>query len=66
MPSEENVRQYVNWHCIHHLSNKMYHDWVLSEQGKENAVSRVLFVCFVQSCVCVVTRVLCRGGPGTW
>jgi len=42
MPSEDNVKQYVNWHCIHHLSNKMYHDWVMSEQGKESAVSRCL------------------------
>jgi len=32
--SEEDIIQYVNWHCIHYLSNKVYHDWVAQEANK--------------------------------
>ena len=32
--AEHDIIEYVNWHCFHFLSNKVYHDWVVQEANK--------------------------------
>ena len=32
--AEHDMVEYVNWHCFHFLSNKVYHDWVVQEANK--------------------------------
>ena len=32
--AEHDIIEYVNWHCIHFLSNKVYHYWVVQEANK--------------------------------
>jgi len=48
--TDDNISDFVKWHCIHYLSGKKYQDWV-QQQSSSNTVSFNL--CFLWECLLV-------------
>jgi len=48
--TDDNISDFVKWHCIHYLSGKKYQDWVQQQSGSKTVSNNHVLCAEILTC----------------